>query len=177
MDISMNITNLLNSGITVNEYLYLRNLYVKQEDKIIDLYKLIESISEDSLQNRGFIKITDNEIVLRNKGIELFEKKDLFYKFLSTFPIKTPSGRYLSPSKVEGLAVEKLKKKWDSLFKNKEDYQIKAIEVLEAEMKWRIKSRNMEYMHAMEAWLNQGDFEKYEYLLEDSKKDNNEKWM
>lgn len=178
MDISLNIQNLISNNLTIDEFLYLRNLYVKEEDKISDIFKVINNINEDSLQDKGFIKITENEILLRQKAIDLFESKELFYKFLSTFPIKTPKGRYLSPASIEGIAVNKLKKKWNSLFKHKSNLEDKAIKVLEAELDWRKKTQQQEFMHAMEAWLNGADYEKYEYLLED--KNNEEQyndWM
>ena len=95
----------------------------------------------------------------------------MFYKFLSTFPIKTPKGRYLSPAGTEGVLVNNLKKKWNKIFKNKPLYEEKAINVLEAELSWRKKTNGLEYIHAAEAWLNGGDYEKYEYLLEDSKEE------
>lgn len=178
MDISINIDSINNNDLTINEYLYLRNLYVEEEDKVDNLFSLIDNINEDSLQDRGFVKITEDSIVLRQKTIDIFKPQELFYKFLATFPIKTPTGRYLSPVGTEGLAVKKLKKKWEGLFKNKNNLERKAIEVLEAEIKWRKNSGKMEFMQAMEAWLNGTNYEKYEYLLDlqESSK-NSEKWM
>lgn len=178
MDISMNIDDIISNNLTMNEYLYLRNLFVGAEDKIKDLYKIIEHINEDSLQERGFIKITSTAIILRQKALDLFEKKELFYKFLATYPIKTPTGRYLSPAGTEGKAVEDLQKKWNRLFKNKQNKELKAIEVLNAEIAWRKKANQLEYMNAAEAWLNQANYEKYEYLLDLNKSDTNtEKWI
>jgi len=177
MDISVNIQNLILNNLTIDEFLYLRNLYVDKEDKITDIFKIVNNINEDLLQDRGFIKITEDNIILRQKAIDLFESKELFYKFLSTFPIKTPKGRYLSPVNIEGIAVTKLKKKWDTLFKHKSHLEEKAIKVLEAELKWRKKENNLEFMQAMEAWLNGSNYEKYEYLLENDKKQQYTDWM
>lgn len=178
MDISINIESVLKYKLTINEYIYLRDLYVDNKDKIDELYSLIDNINEDSLQDRGFIKITEDSIILRQKTIEMFEPLDLFYKFLSTFPIKTPSGRYLSPARVDGIAVKKLKKKWESLFKNNNVLEARAIEVLEAELKWRRNSGNLEYINAMEAWLNGANYEKYEYLLDlQNSSTSTDKWL
>lgn len=178
MDISINIESVLKYKLTINEYIYLRDLYVDNKDKIDELYFLIDNINEDSLQDRGFVKITEDSIILRQKTIEMFEPLDLFYKFLSTFPIKTPSGRYLSPARVDGIAVKKLKKKWESLFKNNNVLEARAIEVLEAELKWRRNSGNLEYINAMEAWLNGGNYEKYEYLLDlQNSSTSTDKWL
>jgi len=174
----MNLDNLILNNLNINEYLYLYNLSLKDADKIKDLYKLITNINEDLLQDKGFIKITEDEIILRQKALDMFNPPELFYKFLSTFPIKTPSGRYLSPAGTTGIAVSNLKKKWKATFKNKQNLEKKAILVLEAELKWRKQSNNLEYIHNCETWLNQADFEKYEYLLDDKiKEEGKQKWM
>lgn len=166
------------NNLTVNEYIYLRNLYNPIEG-IDNIFEYITEINEDILQDKGFIKITESGVVLRSKGIELFEnKKDLFYTFLSTFPIKTPKGRYLSPKGTEGVAVDKLIAKWNRLFKNKEALQKKVIKVLEAEIAWRKKNGEFEYMNNIETWLNQANWEKYEYLVDNyTKVDVNSEWQ
>lgn len=178
MDISMNLESLISNNLSVNEYLYLYYLFLDDPDQMKDLYKLITEINEDILQDKGFIKITEDEIILRQKTLDMFSPPELFYKFLSTFPIKTPSGRYLSPAGTTGIAVTNLKKKWKSTFKNKQNLEQKAIRVLEAELKWRKQSNNLEYIHNAETWLNQADFEKYEYLIEEEEKERSkDKWM
>ena len=172
MDIILNTKKIIKNKLSVNDYLYLNYLYLKKNNEPCEeLLELISYIDDDYLQSKGFIKITEKENVLRSKALELFEPKELFYKFLSTFPIKTPKGRYLSPAGTEGVLVNNLKKKWDKIFKNKPLYEEKAISVLEAELSWRKKTGGLEYIHAAEAWLNGGDYEKYEYLLEDSKEE------
>lgn len=178
MEISLNVNTLLSNNLSIDEYVYLKNLHAKPDDKIDNIYTIISNINEDALQSKGFIKITEDGIIVRQKTVDLFESKELFYKFLTVFPIKAPSGRYLSPAGTEGKAVTTLKKKWNSCFKGKEHLQQKAIDVLEHELAWRKKSGNMEYIHAAEAWLNGADYEKYEYLLDDKKKESTQsKWM
>lgn len=163
MDITIDYDTLINAGISLSEYVYLKALYEKENDAKI--FKVIDRIEEDDLQARGFIKITRDEIILRNKAIELFEGEDLFLKFLNTFPIKTPTGRYLSPLRNAGIAVEKVENKWKKLFKGKPHLQQTAIAVLEAELQWRRQTGQMEYINQIDVWLNQGNYEKYYYLL------------
>lgn len=166
MEIILDSKILIDNDITVSEYLYLKCLY--ENNLSSDLFTFIDKIEEDSLQERGLIKITENEIVLRSKALEIFEGKDLFYTFLSTFPIKTPSGRYLSPLGNTGISVKKIQKKWNTLFKNKPHLQEKALKVLEAELRWRKKTNQLEFIHNIETWLNQSDFEKFSYLLDEN---------
>ena len=59
--------------------------------------------------------------------------------------------------------------KWNKLFKNKPHKERRALEVLEAELEWRKANNKMEFMHNAEAWLKQGDYENFEYLLEEFK--------
>lgn len=165
MELIFNLDTLLKNKLTISEYLYLKSFYEDNFDK--DLFKIIDRVDEDSLQLKGFIKILENEIVLRTKAIELFEGTDLYYKFLSTFPIKSPSGRYLSPLRSKTIKGKEVEKKWRSLFKNKPFMQEKALRVLEAELEWRKKTGSMEYIHNILTWLNQGDYENFEYLLEE----------
>jgi hypothetical protein len=167
--VSIDRNVLIINALTLGEYHFLSlmnaGLPLSLEDKII-----CGKINEKYLEDCGFIKITEQGIVLRQKSRELFQnKRDNFYRFIGTFPIKTPKGRYLSPKSLEGVAVNALKKKWKSLFKDNVVTENKVIAVLEAEVAWRIKGGELEYMTGIEAWLNGAFYEKYEYLIEDDK--------
>lgn len=165
MDIYINPKVLIDNKLTLSEFLYLKSLY--EEDNNPDLFKIMDPIDEMFLQSKGFIKITNDKIILRSKGNSLFETSDLFLRFLNTFPVKTPSGRYLSPLGDTGIAVDKIRAKWDRIFKSRPDKEEKAIKVLEAELNWRKKTNKLEYINSIEAWLNQSNFDKFEYLLQD----------
>lgn len=172
MEISINLDVLLDNNLTISEYLYLKTLHEKEEKGTIsnpEIYKIMDFVDEVLLQNKGYIRLTNEKIILRKKGLDLFNSKGLFLKFLNTFPIKTPSGRYLSPQKQEGKAVERVEQKWNKLFKNRPDKESRAIDVLEAELKWRKDTNQLEFIHNIEAWLNQADYEKFEYLLSENK--------
>lgn len=168
MDINISFDRLLALGLTLSEYGYLQILYSGEDNP--DHYKVLDQVDEFTLQSRNFIKITGSEIVLRAKALELFEDKNLFLKFLNTFPIKTPSGRYLSPLRHSGMIVENVKKKWETLFGKKPHLQEEALAVLEAELNWRKRTGQMEYMHNIATWLHQADYEKFSYLLDDGQK-------
>lgn len=181
MDINLDIDYIKSKGLKVSEYLYLRNLVVPQIDKIPDLHLIVDPVDVKGLDSKGFIKYTTEGVYLRQPAKDLFDSKDLFDKFLTTFPIKTPTGRYLSPKNINpgGVAYSNLKKKWDKLFKNSRVRGERAIEVLEAEIKWRNSpdskgNSSMEYMNAIEAWLNMANYEKYEYLLDETLDKNND---
>lgn len=165
---------LIEKGLNINEYLDLKWLYdfkINNECKFLKLYNLHLDLQHyESLQ---YIKIIENEYELRNKIRNLFEgNKDLFLTFLTRFPIKTPSGRYLSTKNEDTIKGKELRKKWNKLFKNNFIAAQKAIDVLDAEMEWRRKNGKFEFMHNAITWLNQGDFQNYEYLLREKKQIN-----
>jgi hypothetical protein len=175
MEIRIQAKFLINNNLTISEYIYLKNSYEKNSDS--EIVDIIDNLDLDSLQLRGFIRITDSEILLRNKTNELFEGKNLFLKFMNTFPIKTPSGRYLSPLRMKTTKADVLEKKWKKLFKNNPSLEENALKVLEAELKWRKRNNSLEYIHNMEAWLNQGDYDNYAYLVEEDKEENHKDFM
>lgn len=169
MEITIDVDVLLKHNLSLSEYVYLKSIYEdRSKAEMLKIYSCIDRIEEDSLQDRGFLKIlVDNEVTLRDKGLKLFESKNLFHTYIATFPIKTPCGRYLSPAGLVGIKVEKLEAKWKKHFKNKPHKEQRAIEVLEAEIKWRRDTHQLKFMHNAEAWLNQGDYQNFEYLLEE----------
>lgn len=169
MEIQLNTRILINNSLTISEYLFLRYLYLN-DDKYEDIFKIIDKVDEDSLQMRGFIRILNDEVVLRSKGIELFEGKGLFHKFLATYPIKTPNGRYLSPGPGTKKA-EQLEKKWKTNLKGNPHMEEQALKVLEGEMEWRRKMGNFDFMKTMEAWINQECWLTHTHYLKEHKED------
>lgn len=167
MNININTEKLLELDLTLSEYVYLLNIYSGGVES--NLYNVIDFVDEIKLQKKGYIKVLKSDFVLRQKALDIFENDNLFLEFLNKFPIKAPSGRYLSPLGNSGILVNKIKKKWNTKFKNKPHLKEKAIKVLEAELEWRKRSNNLEYINNIETWLNQDNHEKFEYLLEDKK--------
>jgi len=167
--ISIDRHSLIINKLAINEYYFLR-LHFDKFPLSQDDIALCGKVDYKYLESNGFLKITEEGIVLREKTNELFkDTRNNFYRFVSTFPVKTPDGRYLSPVGTEGVAINNLKAKWHKIFKKNVLLENRAILVLEAEIAYRNREGSMKYMHACEAWLNGADYEKYEYLLEDIK--------
>lgn len=171
---------LKNKGLTPDWYLLLHwkyhNNYELQEEMKM-LYLDDDPNVLMHLEKNGFIKITgNNEFELRQKGKDLFLVDDetmAWLEFLGKFPMKVPargSGtRALKVANPDSKANVKLKKKYLSIIKGKPELHKRIINVLEAEVKMRKDSGQLQYMNAMEAWLNQANYDKYEYLLEEEK--------
>jgi hypothetical protein len=125
------------------------------------------------LESKGFVKLTSNGIVLRARAEKLFTvaNANLFKKWLDIYPIKVSNGRggtrAISPKDEGTILGKSLKKKWNSLFKKDIKAQEKAILVLELEIADRTRSDSLQFMCEATKWLNQGFFEKNEYLIEE----------
>jgi hypothetical protein len=167
------------------------DLYVLLHNKHFGNYELPkrikESLLEDDqaleyLQSLGFIKILDNnDFDLRQSGINLFvstNNDEKWLEFLGTFPLKVPARnngtRALKVANPDSPANSKIKAKYISIIKNDPNKHSLIMKVLNAEMKMRKDSGNLPYMNAMEAWLNQANYDKYMYLLDEAKDNNYE---
>lgn len=176
--ITINVKEINNiPNLNLSLYLNLYYLYCLKTDpdkhtEFMVCHGPVDFANAVILQDLKYIKITDPSkgvFELRESARLLFEgKKDLFYTWILTFPIKTPNGRYLSPKGENTVAGKKLRKKWKKLFGNDTLIQQRVIDILQAEVDWRKSNGTQEYIHNAETWLNQGDWEKYEYLLEEN---------
>jgi len=125
-----------------------------------------------SLEGKGFIKMTNNQVYLRDKGSEFFnEDEDYFAIWLENYPtmVKKKYGgrRALSPSKPDTILGKALRKKWNSMFKKDIRAKEKAILVLQEEVKDKRKNGNLELMVEARRWLSEGYHEKYSFLVDD----------
>ena len=105
-------------------------------------------------------------------------------KWLKAYPTsvkkKFGGNRALSPADPDTILGQKLRKKWEQIFKKDVKKQEDAIRVLELEVKDKTKSGDLEYMVEATRWLNEGFHEKYSYLLDQDRGDNmyaNEDYM
>lgn len=172
----------------LNEYNLTADLYILLHWKHYGNYTLPLPIKEELLsdnialgylQEQELIKITDTlsrEFELRQKGIHLFETSTpdtKWLEFLGTFPVKVPARnggtRPLKISDPNSKGNVKIKNKYINIIKSNPDIHDKIISVLKAEMKMRKDSGEMQYMHNMETWLNQADYDKFDYLLKEEK--------
>lgn len=168
LKIEINIPQLRELNISPNDYIELYCRYHK-----IEYFPLTEWTH---LESKGFLKITNHGIMLRERAIKLFEISDvdgMFNEFYCTFPLKVPGRNGGSRPLRTGIDTDfakKIKAKYVLLVISKGLHLI-AMEALKAEMEMRSKSSSMQFMHAIDAWLNQRDWEKYSYLIEE-KRDN-----
>lgn len=157
-------------NINVNEYLILYDIANEFSISGVFNYCVSELII---LEKKGLIKLTEEGIYLRGKSIEIFSsKEDYFEEWIKAYPtmVKKNAGgnRALSPSSSETILGQRLRKKWDLVFKKDIEKQIFAIKVLKAEVEDKKKSGDLEYMVEAARWLNEGFHEKFAHLVEES---------
>lgn len=178
--ITVPLSCLHTNNITMDMYLLLHWKYYQS----YELPQIVEDVCLDSgdrsyllyLEDKGFIKVTGStDFELRQKAVDLFTVSDpekMWLEFLGTFPIKVPARnggtRPLKVADPDSRANIKPKNKYISLIKNKPEVHTHIMAVLNAELEMRKQSGNMQYMNAIDAWLNQANYDKYAYLLEEN---------
>lgn len=181
-DITIPVKKVAEQGLSINEYLVLYN--IANNFSITGLlHNSIEVLI--SLENKGFIKMSDNQTYLRTKANAFFSvHEDSFTEWLNTYPTmvarKHGGKRALSPAGADTILGKKLRAKWDRIFKKDINEQKKAIKVLDLQVKDMRKSGDIEYMVEAARWLNEGYHEKYSYLLDNDTGNNkyeNEDYM
>ena len=187
--VSIDFSCLQTNNITADLYilLFCRNHSNCILPPIIKSATLGDDYALEYLESEGFVKVTgDKQFSLRQKAISLFESTDSnkeWLEFLGKFPTKVSNGRggtrALKVSNPDSKGNVTIKKKYLTLVKSSPNLHSTIIKVLEAEIKMRKNSNDLQYMHNMETWLNQADYDKYAYLLEDTANDDyiNEDYM
>tara|TARA_R110000822_G_scaffold227017_1_gene359675 strand:- start:56578 stop:57132 length:555 start_codon:yes stop_codon:yes gene_type:complete len=170
--IPMDILNKYN--LTINEYLILYNL-VNGESISLIFDQTVDQLVK--LESKGFVKLSEGEIFLREKVNKIFSvTQDLFLAWLDIYPVKVKKtssfgSRALSPSGADTIMGKRLRNKWNQMFKKDIKAQETALRVLELHLKELDKSGDLEYMVEAHRWLNEGYHEKYAYLLDEGHSD------
>jgi len=174
----LDIDLIVKNKMTIQYYLDLRCLYfakLEKDDDFVNAYGGIDDARLYKYAQLGFIHLKSltatyvlrEKYELREPIRDLFEgEKDLFLRWFVMFPLKTPTGRYLRPKDDDTIMGKKLRAKWNKHFKNNTLAAQKAIKVLDAEMSWRRQTGKFEFMNNAETWLNKGNYEMYEELLD-----------
>ena len=175
MEFRVNISDLKKVGISLTQYLFIWGIYNGVKVKYLDIKEeAIEALLRDGWM--GKIKGTEFDYGLTEKGIELFEPSGgIFEKFLALFPTRVSNQagvtRVLSPVDPNSISGKKLKRKWYSITKNKQEIEEHILKCLEKEVELRRKDGSLYWMRNVEAWLNKATWEDYEYLLETKKEE------
>lgn len=183
-NLTIPIKKIVENNLSINEYMILYS--ISNKGNLQGLVEMgIENISK--LEGKGFIKIADGNLHLRDKAQIFFsEDNDLFVKWLDTYPTmvnkRNGGKRALSPASRDTILGKKLESKWNMVFRKDIEAQKEAIRVLELMVTDATRSGDLEYFVEATRWLNEGYHEKYSYLLDSplngvSRKYDNEDYM
>ena len=161
--ISIDLAELRRLKLDLNEYLTLLN-----KANIIDNFKYGENEINKLIEKKYLNKIGET-IVLAPKAVVYFQAKELFREFFDTFPHTVPDRggeeRPLRTASIETEGAAVTGSIWRRKVKGNINLQERIIEVLRAEIDWRMRQNTLQYMHNIDTWLRQNDYEKYDYLL------------
>lgn len=173
LKIELNLAKLSELQLSPNEYVYLYCLYHKlNPDRFYYM---------GSLEQRGYVKYLGDDgdlsnVSLREGAIKLFEvsnEDSMWSEFFTTFPLKVPDNkggsRPLRSGNLETEFAKRVKPKYLGIISGKPELHKAIMASLLAEMDMRRASSSFAYMNAMEAWLNQKNWEKYAYLIDEQK--------
>ena len=175
---NIDIEHIIGLKLSPDEYVFLLlhhkekyNEYVSRGIKLrIDLRKL---------QDVGYIKILeDNKVVVRQKFVDLIETDfdRQFAELVATYPMKVGnSGKYriLHASNPDAKANAKSKAKYRSILKKDPLLHNKIIKLLNVQLTQQRES--LQYLNALDVWLNQSMWEKWEGIEENTEEDNDER--
>ena len=167
------INSLINTTLDLKnctEIDYINNLvFIMEKFNLTDeIFKSIDKSTDDIL--KAELKV--NKLGLSDEMISEIKKlilsnnepnefKDLVNELITKFPINTPGGRILSPTRLKGIRWNKIYNQCKRTFKGKnalEELKM-AITALEHEIAHRKRTGDIEYMNAIEFWLSKAKFE------------------
>jgi hypothetical protein len=155
MDILHKVRDL---GISPDDYSY---LFLRANNQDTEGYVLDWSSSR--LEEKGYIKVLTEGIILREKALDLFfDKGDKFALFWTKYPIKVPNGRgpgyrILKSKGLDTKEAEECRKKFEKLPADKDT----VIAALDRELDYRRAGNSLPFMQDVKTWLNQRTYEKY----------------
>jgi hypothetical protein len=115
--------------------------------------------------------VSSNPITVNKAEIaKLFQLSETyFWEFYSTYPIKVPNGkggsRVLRTERSETKLAEDMKVKYERIIKTLEAHKY-VMRCLHADLDARKRSNTLQYLPAIEAYINGRDWEKAETLLD-----------
>jgi hypothetical protein len=155
MDILHKVRDL---GISPDDYSY---LFLRANNQDTEGYVLDWSSSR--LEEKGYIKVLTEGIILREKALDLFfDKGDKFALFWTKYPIKVPNARgpgyrMLKSKGLDTKEAEICRKKFEKLPHDKD----LVIAALDRELDYRRVGNKLSFMEGVEVWLNNRRYERY----------------
>ena len=162
----IDIEHVIGLGLSPDEYIYLLLIHQGKCEEYIK-----RGLDRKSLEVDGYIKIHENGVVVRPRFIDLIEDDfdRQFAELLSNYPMKVGNaGKYriLHAADPDAKANVKIKAKYRSILKKDPSLHRKIIKLLNVQLTHQRGS--LQYLNALDVWLNQSVWEKWEGMDENT---------
>lgn len=166
----IDIEHVIGLGLSPDEYIYLLLIHQGKCEEYIERGLRLR-IDRKSLEVDGYIKIHENGVVVRPRFIDLIEDDfdRQFAELLSNYPMKVGNaGKYriLHAADPDAKANVKIKAKYRSILKKDPSLHRKIIKLLNVQLTHQRGS--LQYLNALDVWLNQSVWEKWEGMDENT---------
>lgn len=178
MNIEINVEGLINNKLTASQYVMLVLLFESNTELFVNYIKLY-GFAEKELQglvDQGYILSCDPKnpltciTIARDKVRKLLGiEESYFTELFNVYPIKVSNGkslRILRPTSLSAKSAIVCKEKYDRYIKGNPLKHKHVMDCLEKELDTRKRGGNLQYMHALETYINKNAWDAYEGLLD-----------
>ena len=178
MNIELNVVGLINNKLTASQYVMLVLLYENNTELFVNYVKLYSFAKKElqGLVDKDYILSCDPENPLtcitlaRDKVRKLFGVEESYFtELFDLYPMKVYNGksvRMLRPASLSAKAAKVCKEKYDKFIKGNFLKHNHVIACLQEEIKSRTRGGNLQYMHALETYINKNAWDAYASFLE-----------
>ena len=180
MNIEINVPGLINNKLTASQYVMLVLLFESKTELFVNYVNLYGFARKElqGLVDRGYILSCDPKnpltciTIARDKVRKLLGVEESYFtELFNTYPIKVSNGssvRILRPSSLSAKAAKVCKEKYDRYVKGNVLKHKHVMECLNKELDTRKRGGNLQYMHALETYINKNAWDAYESLLDNN---------
>ena len=180
MNVEINVEGLISKKLTASQYVMLVLLFESKTELFVNYVNLYGFANKElqGLVDAGYILNCDpaNPLtcitIARNRVRKLLGiEESYFTELFNTYPIKVSNGqslRILRPTSLSSKAALTCKAKYDRYVNGHVLKHKHVIDCLDKELEIRRRGGNLEFMHALETYINKNAWDAYEGLLDDS---------
>ena len=180
MNIEINIPGLLKNKLTASQYVMLVLLFESKVELFVNYVNLYGFAKKElqGLVDGGYILSCDPKnpltciTIARDKVRKLLGVEESYFtELFSSYPIKVSNGsslRILRPTSLSSKSAKVCKDKYDRFINGNVLKHKHVLECLDKELDTRKRGGNMQYMHALETYINKNAWDAYEALLTDN---------
>lgn len=178
MNVEINVPGLIKNKLTASQYVMLLLLFEENTELFVNYVNLYGFAKKEiqGLVDQGYILSCDPQnpltciTIARDKVRKLVGiEESYFTELFNTYPLKVSDGRavrVLRPSSLSAKAAKVCKEKYDRYIKGNLIKHKHVLDCLEKELQTRRRGGNMQYMHALETYINKNAWDAYEGLLD-----------